>query len=106
MMPSDPADYATRQGMTALADGVPEVLRRTHEQLMKGASQIKISAGGGVASQYDPLESLQFTLDEMRAAVDAAADWGTYVCAHVYTAPGIRRCIEAGVKSIEHGQLA
>lgn len=106
MMPSDPADYATRQGMTALADGVPEVLRRTREQLMKGASQIKISAGGGVASQYDPLESLQFTLDEMRAAVDAAADWGTYVCAHVYTAPGIRRCIEAGVKSIEHGQLA
>lgn len=106
MMPSDPADYATRQGMTALADGAPEVLRRTREQLMKGASQIKISAGGGVASQYDPLESLQFTLDEMRAAVDAASNWGTYVCAHVYTAPGIRRCIEAGVKSIEHGQLA
>lgn len=106
MMPSDPADYAMRQGMTALADGVPEVLRRTREQLMKGASQIKISAGGGVASQYDPLESLQFTLDEMRAAVDAAADWGTYVCAHIYTAPGIRRCLEAGVRSIEHGQLA
>lgn len=105
-MPSDPADYATRQGMTALADGVPEVLRRTREQLMKGASQIKISAGGGVASQYDPLESLQFRLDEMKAAVDCAADWGTYVCAHVYTSPGIRRCIEAGVKSIEHGQLA
>lgn len=106
MMPSDPADYATRQGMTALADGVPEVLRRTREQLMKGASQIKISAGGGVASAYDPLESLQFTEAEMRAAVDAASDWGTYVCAHVYTSAGIRRCITAGVRSIEHGQLA
>lgn len=106
MMPSDPADYATRQGMTALADGAPEVLRRTREQLMKGASQIKISAGGGVASAYDPLESLQFTEAEMRAAVDAASDWGTYVCAHVYTSAGIRRCITAGVRSIEHGQLA
>lgn len=106
MMPSDPADYATREGMTALADGVPEVLRRTREQLMKGASQIKISAGGGVASAYDPLESLQFTEAEMRAAVDAARDWGTYVCAHVYTSAGIQRCIEAGVRSIEHGQLA
>ncbi|MDH2325572.1 amidohydrolase family protein [Cereibacter sp. SYSU M97828] len=106
MMPSDPADYATRQGMTALADGEAEVLRRTREQLMKGASQIKISAGGGVASSYDPLESLQFTEREIRAAVDAATDWGTYVCAHVYTSTGIRRCIAAGVRSIEHGQLA
>lgn len=106
MMPSDPADYASQSGMSALADGVPEVLRRTREQLMKGASQIKITAGGGVAAQYDPLESLQFTEDEMRASVDAASDWGTYVCAHVYTSAGIQRCIRAGVKSIEHGQLA
>lgn len=106
MMPVDQPDYATKAGMSALADGVPEVLRRSREQLMKGASQIKIAAGGGVASQYDPLESLQFTLEEMRAAVDAANDWGTYVCAHVYTSAGIQRCIKAGVKSIEHGQLA
>lgn len=105
-MPSDPADYASGQGMSALADGVPEVLRRVREQLMKGASQIKITAGGGVASQYDPLDSTQFTEAEMRAAVDAAEDWNTYVCAHVYTPKGIQRCIRAGVKSIEHGQLA
>lgn len=105
-MPSDPASFAEAQGVAVVADGVSEVLRRTREQLMKGASQIKITAGGGVASQYDPLESLQFTEAEMKAAVDAAADWGTYVCAHVYTSPGIRRCIAAGVKSIEHGQLA
>lgn len=106
MMPGDPADYASAQGMSALADGVPEVLRRAREQLMKGASQLKIAAGGGVASQYDPLDSTQFTEAEMRAAVDAASDWGTYVCAHVYTPDAIRRCIAAGVKSIEHGQLA
>ncbi|MFT4150598.1 MAG: amidohydrolase family protein [Paracoccaceae bacterium] len=106
MMPSDPADYATRAGMTAIADGRAEVLRRTREQLMKGASQIKIMAGGGVASQFDPIDSTQYTEDEMRASVEAAADWNTYVCAHVYTSKGIQRCIRAGVKSIEHGQLA
>lgn len=105
-MTGDPADYALRQGVTAITDGVPEVLRRTREQLMKGASQIKIMAGGGVASPSDPIDSTQFLEDEMRAAVEAAADWNTYVCAHVYTSRGIQRCIRAGVKSIEHGQLA
>jgi imidazolonepropionase-like amidohydrolase len=73
---------------------------------MKGASQVKIMAGGGVSSLYDPLESLQFLEEEMQAAVRATADWGTYVCAHVYTPEGIRRALRAGVKSIEHGQLA
>lgn len=105
-MPAHPADYATQQGIAAIVDGVPEMLRRTREQLMKGASQIKIAAGGGVASPYDPLESMQFTQAEIQAAVDAASDWGTYVCAHVYTSNGIQRCIKAGVRSIEHGQLA
>ncbi|MHA3978910.1 metal-dependent hydrolase family protein [Halovulum sp. GXIMD14794] len=105
-MPSGPANYSEIAGVAAIADGRAEVLRRAREQLMKGASQIKIMAGGGVSSLYDPLDSMQFTLEEMHAAVKAAADWGTYVCAHVYTADGIRRCIDAGVKSIEHGQLA
>jgi imidazolonepropionase-like amidohydrolase len=73
---------------------------------MKGASHLKIMAGGGVSSFYDPLDTVQFTLREMRAAVEAAEDWGTYVCAHVYMPEGIRRAVEAGVKSIEHGQLA
>jgi len=104
-LPGD-ADYTERTGVAAIADGRDEVLRRTREQLMRGASQIKIMAGGGVASPYDPLETAQFTLDEMRAAVEAAADYGTYVCAHVYTPTGILRCLEAGVRSIEHGQLA
>lgn len=104
--PSDPPHRVERDGVNVIADGVPEVLRRTREQLMKGASQIKIMAGGGVSSLYDPLDTVQYTEEEMRASVQAAADWGTYVCAHVYTPPGIRRCIEAGVKCIEHGQLA
>lgn len=105
-MPNDPADHTERTGVAAIADGRDEVLRRTREQLMRGASQIKIMAGGGVSSLYDPLDTAQYTLDEMRAAVEAAADWGTYVCAHVYTPAGILRCLEAGVRSIEHGQLA
>jgi imidazolonepropionase-like amidohydrolase len=73
---------------------------------MKGASQIKIVAGGGVSSNFDPLDVTQFLSEEVEAAVLAAADWGTYVCAHVYTPTGIQRCLKAGVKSIEHGQLA
>ena len=63
-------------------------------------------AGGGVASSYDPLDSTQFTERELRAAVEAADDWGTYVMVHVYTPKGIQRSLRAGVKSIEHGQLA
>lgn len=105
-MPGDAADYTERTGVAAIADGVDEVLRRTREQLMKGASQIKIMAGGGVTSLYDPLDAAQFLEEEMAAAVRAAADWGTYVCAHVYTPQGIQRSLRAGVRSIEHGQLA
>jgi imidazolonepropionase-like amidohydrolase len=82
------------------------VLRATREQLMKGASQIKIVAGGGASSLYDPLDVAQFLPEEIEAAVLAADDWGTYVCAHTYTPKGIQRCIKAGVRSIEHGQLA
>ncbi|WP_292294823.1 amidohydrolase family protein [Marivita sp.] len=100
------SDYTERAGVAAIADGRDEVLRRTREQLMKGASQIKIMAGGGVSSIYDPLDTAQFLTEEMDAAVRAAADWGTYVCAHVYTPEGIQRSLRAGVKSIEHGQLA
>ncbi len=106
MMPRDAPDPASALGLSALADGEPDVLRRTREQLMRGATQIKIVASGGVSSQFDPLDSLQFTEEEMRAAVRAAADWGTYVCAHAYTPASIQRCIRTGVKSIEHGQLA
>lgn len=104
-MPSDPAHLTERRGFAAIADGVPEVLRRTREQLMLGASHIKIMAGGGVSSSYDPLDVRQYTEDEMRAAVDAADAWNTYVTVHAYTPKALQQAIRAGVKCIEHAQL-
>ena len=93
-------------GFSRVIDGRDKVLAAVREQLKKGASQIKVMCGGGVASRYDPLDVQQFTADELSAAVEAAEDWGTYVAAHVYTAAAIRRAVGAGVKSIEHGLLA
>ncbi len=101
-----PLTYAERIRATAIADGVPEVLRRTREQLMLGASQIKLMAGGGVSSQYDPIDVSQYTEEEFRAAVEAAANWGTYVTVHAYTPRAIREALRAGVRCIDHGQLA
>jgi len=98
--------YIERSGMTIIADGVDQVLMRTREQLRSGASQIKLMAGGGVSSNYDPLDVTQYTEAEMRAAVDAAAAWNTYVTVHAYTPEAIQQAIRAGVKCIEHGQLA
>ncbi|MGB3604394.1 amidohydrolase family protein [Gordonia sp. (in: high G+C Gram-positive bacteria)] len=93
-------------GFTRVADGSANVLTAVREQLRKGATQIKLTVGGGAASMYDPLNTLQYTADEIRAAVEAASDYGTYVATHVYTVEGIRRAIDAGVRSIEHGHLA
>jgi len=97
---------AEQIGMMRLADGEERVLTAVREQLRQGASQIKLMVGGGVASMYDPLYTLQYTPRELRAAVDAAQDYGTYVATHVYTVAGIHRAVDAGVKSIEHGHLA
>jgi imidazolonepropionase-like amidohydrolase len=107
-VPSDPAAPLSHPeviGVGAIADGVDEVLRATREQLLKGASQIKVMAGGGIASPYDPIDVTQYSEEEIRAAVGAAADWGTYVAVHAYTPRAIQRSITAGVLSIEHGQL-
>jgi imidazolonepropionase-like amidohydrolase len=93
-------------GMSLVADGRDRVLAATREQLKEGATQIKLMIGGGATSPYDPLETTQFTVEEIRAAVQAAGDYGTYVLAHVYNVEGIHRGIEAGVRSIEHGHLA
>ncbi|MGL4591827.1 MAG: amidohydrolase family protein [Aestuariivirga sp.] len=100
-----PLHATERYGYAAIADGVPEVLRRVREQLMQGASQIKIMAGGGISSNFDPLDVTQYTEDEMRAAVAAAADWGTYVTVHAYTPRAVQAAIRAGVRCIDHGQL-
>ena len=98
--------YAERMGMTAIADGADEVLKRVREQLRQGASQIKMMAGGGVASNYDPLDVTQYTSEEFHAGVEAASAWGTYVAVHAYTPDAIKTAIGAGVRCIEHGQLA
>ncbi|GAB4458309.1 MAG: amidohydrolase family protein [Elainellaceae cyanobacterium] len=103
--PTSELSLAEKYGVGAIADGVPEVLRATREQLMRGASQIKLAAGGGVASVYDPIDVSQYTEDEFRAAVNAAADWNTYVTVHAYTSRAVQTAIRAGVKCIEHGQL-
>jgi len=98
-------DLFVQHGDMAIADGVPEVLKATREALRRGASQIKIAVGGGTGSYADPLDVVEFTPEEIRAAVQAASDWGTYVMAHVYNNVGIRRAIDNGVKSIEHANL-
>jgi len=96
---------AERYGATFIADGRDEVLTAVRENLRFGASQIKLMAGGGTSSAYDPVDVTQYTLDEMKAAVEAAEDWGTYVTVHAYTSRAVRRAVEAGVKCVEHGQL-
>ncbi len=96
---------AEEYGATFIADGRDDVLTATRENLRMGASQIKLMAGGGTSSAYDPIDVTQYTLDEMKAAVEAAGDWNTYVTVHAYTPRAVRRAIEAGVKCIEHGQL-
>lgn len=97
--------YSEIIGAAVIADGEAEVLRGAREMLRRGASQLKLMAGGGCASTYDPLDVAQFTEAEMRAAVQAAENWGTYVTVHAYTPRAIRTAVSAGVRCIEHGQL-
>lgn len=92
-------------GGAMIADSPDEVRLRVREQLMQGASQIKLTAGGGVASPFSPLDVATFTEPELRAAVEAAESWGTYVCTHTYTPIAIQRSLAAGVRCIEHGHL-
>ncbi len=100
-----PLSYSEVQGIAAIADSPDEVRLRTREQLRGGASQIKLMGGGGVSSPHNPIESTQFTEAEIRAAVEAAAGWGTYVTVHAYTPQAVRQAVAAGAKCIEHGQL-
>ena len=93
------------RGMVVVADGTAQVLQAARENLRRGATQLKISVGGGISSYADPLDVTQFTEAEVSAAVDAANDWGTYVAAHVYNSKGVRRAVDLGVRSIEHANL-
>jgi imidazolonepropionase-like amidohydrolase len=103
--PASPLSHMARIGGSTIADGADEVLRATREQLMLGASQIKLMAGGGVSSMYDFLDVTQFTEAELHAAVQAAENWGTYVMVHAYMPRAVQQAIAAGVRSIEHGHL-
>jgi imidazolonepropionase-like amidohydrolase len=100
-----PQSRGEQTGAAMIADSPDEVRVRVREQLMLSASQIKLTAGGGVASPHSPLDASTFTEAELRAAVEAAENWGTYVTVHAYTPASIRRAIAAGVKCIEHGHL-
>ncbi|WP_249150380.1 amidohydrolase family protein [Bradyrhizobium sp. JYMT SZCCT0180] len=92
-------------GGAIVADSPDEVRVRVREQLMQGASQVKLTAGGGVSSPFSPIDVKTFTEAEMRAAVEAAENWGTYVAAHAFTSTAIRSAIAAGARCIEHGFL-
>jgi len=91
--------------LSRIADGVTECRRAARDELRKGATQIKIMSSGGVASPYDPIWNLQYSEEEVRAIVEEAQAWHTYVMAHAYSPEAIRRSIDFGVRSIEHGNL-
>ena len=94
-----------RLGMAYIVDGVPAMLGAVRQNFSQGASQIKITAGGGISSTLDPLHTIQSFPEELEAAVRAAADWDTYVLVHAYTAATVKRSLEAGVLCIDHGQM-
>jgi imidazolonepropionase-like amidohydrolase len=100
-----PQSRGEQTGAAMIADSPDEVRVRAREQLFLGATQIKLTAGGGVASPHSPLDASTFTEPELRAAVEAAENWGTYVAVHAYTPVSIQRAIAAGVRCIEHGHL-
>lgn len=87
------------------ADGADNVRKAVREQMRQGADQIKIFVSGGVASPWDPLDSLQYSPAEISAAVEEAHNFGRYVLAHAYTPEAITRAVTAGVRTIEHGNL-
>jgi imidazolonepropionase-like amidohydrolase len=94
-----------KRGDTHVVTGADEVRRAVRTILRGGGTHIKVMPGGGVASNFDPLEATTLTEDELRAAVEAAADFGTYVCAHAYTDESVNRFLDAGGRCIEHGFL-
>lgn len=102
---ADPLNYWQRNMLLMTADGVPEVIKRAREVLRMGATQLKIAGGGGVSSVHDPLDVQEFTFEEMKAIVDVAETWNTYVAAHIFTDQATQTALRAGVKSIEHGFL-
>ncbi len=98
-------DDLERHGFGYIVDGVTEVRRAARQNFRSGATQLKLMAGGGVASEFDPLHATQFSVEEFEAAVEVAKDYGTYVTVHAYHDRSVNRAIDAGVKCIEHNFL-
>jgi len=92
-----------KMGIGNVADGIPEVLKATRLNLRHGSTQIKIMAGGGGSSRFDPMDTTQYSKEEVCAIVETTKDWGTYVAAHVFTDRAMNRLLECGVKTFEHG---
>tara|TARA_R110000850_G_scaffold64247_3_gene144428 strand:- start:475 stop:1878 length:1404 start_codon:yes stop_codon:yes gene_type:complete len=98
-------NYLSDHGFSYMVDGVDEIMKAVRTNIRSGATQIKIMGGGGVASEFDPLHQVQFTVEEMQAAVKVAADSGTYCLVHAYSDESVNRAIDAGVRCIEHNFL-
>lgn len=103
--PGGPLSAVERSGGAAIADNEGEVSLRAREQLLQGASQLKLVAGGGVSSPRSPLDVTTFSAAELAAAVGVARDWNTYVAAHAYAPQTIKRAVAAGAACIEHAHL-
>ena len=101
----DTLDYWGRNGLVVIADGVPLVQQRAREVFRMGAVQLKVAVGGGVASVFDPLDVRQYSFEEIKAALDVANSYNSYVAVHVFTDDAVQMAIEAGVRSIDHGFL-
>lgn len=97
----DQSNFA-KFGIGTVADGLPEVLKATRTNLRNGATQIKIMAGGGGSSRFDPIDTTQYSKEEVCAIVEATKDWGTYVSAHVFNDRAMNRLMECGVLSFDH----
>jgi len=97
--------YLEKNYLLAVADGVPDVMTAVRRNLRMGATQIKIAAGGGVSSNYDPLDVSEYTFEEIKAAVDVAKTWNTYVAIHANTDDAVQMALKAGIRSVEHGFL-
>jgi len=99
-------DKAALFGWTLIADGVPEVMKATRENLRSGATQIKIMGSGSVTGAHDPLDVTEYTFEELQAIVKEAEKWGTYATIHAYSDEGVRNAVNAGVRAVEHALFA
>jgi imidazolonepropionase-like amidohydrolase len=94
-----------RLGISVFADGVPEVLSASRDQMRRGAHYLKMFVGGAVSGLRDPLDIAEYSFEEVKAAADEAERWNTYLAVHAYTDRSVREALEAGALSIEHANL-